>query len=702
MLRLRTFGGCRLERDGAEWDVMPGQRKGLALLALLAAAGDRGLARDVVSAYLWPDSDETHARTSLRQLVHALRRQLGVTDLLPSGVTLRLDSTVVGSDVADFHRALEQRDHLTAVQLYRGAFLDGFYLKGAGEFERWAAVERGSLANANARALEALAETASTKGDIRAAVEWWQRLVRVERLSARATTGLMRALGAAGERAAAVRHAQAYTHLMLEETGSPPDPSVLQLATELQPATVAVPPTSRSVTSVAVLPFAHTGGEAADEPFSDGLTDELIGTLGRMPGLAVTGRSSVFALKRTALGARAIADTLGVTSLLEGSVRRDGERIRVGAQLVNAADGAVLWSETFERPARDIFTVQDEIARAIADALRVKLGTRRARLVRSAANLPAYESYLKGRHILNTRSSKERVLQAIRYFEDAVEHDPLYAPAFAGLSDAYASLAIFAYGRASEEFPRAMAAARKALALDDTLAEAHASLAHALCVHDFEWTAAEREFRRAISLDPWYTFARLAFAICLQDQGRFDEAIAELESARAVDPLAPHVNAVLGRVYVNAGEPDRAITALHEALRLGPELDLVYQQLGHAYLQKEMREEAITALRRAAELSGGRDSAHLAYAYAVTGQRAEAEEIVEGLLDATKCAEPSPFHVAMALVGLGASDAAFHWLERGYTERASFMDGLKVTPAFASLHADPRWNALIRRMRLEP
>jgi TolB-like protein/Tfp pilus assembly protein PilF len=380
---------------------------------------------------------------------------------------------------------------------------------------------------------------------------------------------------------------------------------------------------------VAVLPFINTGGEAADEHFSDGLTDELIGTLGRMPGLAVTGRSSAFAMKGTTLGARAIADALGVSSLLEGSVRRAGDRIRVGAQLVNAADGAVLWSEGFERPARDIFAVQEEIARAIANSLRVKLGRGRAHLVRSAANLAAYEAYLKGRHILNTRSSKERLLQAIRYFEQAAEHDPLYASAFAGLSGAYASLAIFAYGRASEEFPKAMAAARKALALDDTLAEAHASLAHALCVYDFEWTAAEREFRRAISLDPWYTFARLAFAICLQDQGRFEEAITELEAARVADPLAPHVNAVLGRVYVNARQPDQAIAALHEALRLGPELDLVYQQLGHAYLQKGMQQEAITALRHAAELSGGRDSAHLAYACAVAGQRTEAERIVD-------------------------------------------------------------------------
>jgi len=724
MLRLRTFGGCRLERDGAEWDAMPGQRKGLALLALLAAAGERGFAREAVCAYLWPESDEEHARTSLRQLIHALRRQLATPNLLPSGVTLRLDSQFVMSDVVEFQEALQRRNYATAVALYVGPFLDGFYLKNADEFERWVAGERASLANAHARALEALAEHVSSTGDPRGAVEVWRRLASLEPLSARAAIGLMKALAVAGERAAAMRHAQVYAQLVRDEAGTRPDPSVEALAAQLQnpsppngtrtPAirrALEQPALSRSdgvadasrtapVASVAVLPFTNTGGEAADEHFSDGLTDELIATLGRVEGLAVTGRTSVFALKGTTLGTRAIGDALGVSTLVEGSVRRAGDRVRVSAQVVNAVDGAVRWTATFERPAGDIFTVQEEIARAVADALRIKLGAARGHLQRPPANFAAYEAYLKGRHILNTRTSKERLLQAIQYFEDAAQHDPLYAPAFAGLSDAYASLAIFAYGRAGEEFPKAMAAARKALALDDTLAEAHASLAHALCVHDFEWTAAEREFRRSISLDPGYVFARIAFAICLQDQGRFDEAISQLEAARTADPLSPHVNAVLGRVYVNARQADRAIAALHEALRLGPELDLVYQQLGHAYLQQRMPDDAINALRRAAELSGVRDSAHLAYAYAVTDDRGKAEHIVAALLDPTRYQDPPPFHVAMALVGLGNHDAAFQWLDRAYVERASFMDGINVTPAFDPLRGDPRWATLVERMGL--
>ena len=245
-----------------------------------------------------------------------------------------------------------------------------------------------------------------------------------------------------------------------------------------------------------------------------------------------------------------------------------------------------------------------------------------------------------------------------------------------------------------------MAAARKALALDDTLIEAHASLAHALCVYDFEWAAAERAFRRAIALDPGYTFARVAFAICLQDQGRFAEAIAVLEAARAVDPLAPFVSAVLGRVHVNARDPDRAVRALADALELNPRFDLAHQQLGHAYLLLGRHAEALASLRQASALSGGRDAPQVAYALAVTGEREEAAALLRELLDAPADARPPAFNIAMACAGLGDADAAFAWLERGYEERGSFMDGVKVTPAFETLHGDPRWDALLRRMGL--
>lgn len=465
------------------------------------------------------------------------------------------------------------------------------------------------------------------------------------------------------------------------------------------------PTKSAARPSVAVLPFENTSGDPADDAFSAGLTDELIGALSQVPGLRVTGRTSAFALKGSKLALRTVAETLGVSAVVEGSYRRSGKRLRIGAQLVGAADGTVLWAKMYDRETSDVFDVQEELARAIAWALRGRLATdsQSASVVpHPTADLAAYELYLRGRYILNARNSREAILDAIRYFEQAVARAPSFAQAHARLADAYARLGALSLARPANEFSRARAEAMRALELDESLADAHVALAHLQFAFDFDWVASERAFRRAIALDPGDVHARLLFAIPLQDQGRFDEALAQLDTAHAIDPLAPLVGVVRGRVYVNARRPAEAIRPLTEALALSPDLDLAYQQLGHAYLQMGRMNEAIAALQRAAGMSGVRDSAHLAYAYAVAGRRAEAERIMQTLLDPSTPRYIPPFHIAMAYAGLHDADAAFAWLERGYRERGSFMDGLAVTPGFAPLHGDLRWRPLLRRMRLEP
>ena len=469
-----------------------------------------------------------------------------------------------------------------------------------------------------------------------------------------------------------------------------------------RPDRVAPTPTARP--SVAVLPFENTSGDPTDDAFSDGLTDELIGALGQVPGLRVAGRTSAFALKGSRLGIRAVAETLGVTAVVEGSFRRSGGRLRVGAQLVSAPDGTVLWAETYDREMADVFDVQEELARAILHALRGSLAAGRppSQTLRPTEDLGAYELYLRGRYILHARNSRDAIRAAIGYFEEAVTRDPSFAHAHARLGDAHARLGALAHGRPDTEFARARAAARRALELDSTVAEAHVALGHVLFASNFDWVASERAFRRAIALDPSDAHARVLLAIPLQDQGRVDEALAQLDTARAIDPLAPLVGVVRGRVYVNARRPADAIRPLTEALTLSPDLDLAYQQLGHAHLQAGRHAQAIAALQRAAALSGIRDSAHLAYAYAVTGRRADAQRIVRALTEPSAGRYIPPFHLALAYVGLGDVDAAFAWLERGYTERGSFMDGLAVTPAFTPLHGDPRWRPLLRRMHLQP
>jgi serine/threonine-protein kinase len=728
MFRLHTFGGCFVTHDGARFDLLSGHRKGLALLAMIAASGERGASRDTVLAYLWPDSDEPRARTSLKQLVHSLRQQSGAPTMLLSSATLRLNPDVIASDVDEFRDAIRRGDHEAAVRLYAGPFLDGFYLRGIDGFERWAAAERAPLARDFARALEALAEHASASGDPSRSVEWWRRLAETEPLSARAATGLMLALDAAGERAAALQHARSHEQVVRDELGVAPDPTVTDLASRLQApvnatrrAPIAAPrapndlrrvdgaattPVRDPRASIAVLPFANTGGDPSDQPLVDGLTDELIAALGKIPGLKVTGRTSTFALGGRGLGAREVARTLGVATVLEGSVRRSGARLKVSAQLVSAEDDGVLWTETYARELSDVFALQEEIAQAIVGALRVKLrrpsgGSGQGRLVgRPPASLEAYELYLKGRYVWYTRFSGDALTLALSYFEQAAALDPLYARAYAGISDAHALLAIFGYTRASEGFTAAKTAAHRALALDDSLAEAHVSLAHVLFVHDFAWDASERSFRRAIDLDPASPTAHSFFAVCLQDQARFDEAIVELQTARSIDPLSSHVGNLVGRVYVNARRADDAIRALRDALELNPHSDLAYQQLGHAYLHKSMTAEALAAFRQAAALSGPRDTAHLAYALAVTGDHAQARRLLNHLCDGSAHADRLAFHIAMAQAGLGDVDEAFRWLERGFADRAAFMDGVRVTPAFDVLHGDPRWASLLGRMGL--
>ena len=797
MIKLRTFGGLFLERDGTRLDALSGQRKGLALLAMLAAAGERGVSRETALSLLWPDSPEDRARTSLRQLVHALRSQLEEPELLEQSAELRLNPGVTASDVADFRDAIDRGSLSAAVAHYAGPFLHGFQLKGADGFERWAETERSNLAQTVLRTLERLAAQATRAGDVHGAVEAWRRLTNLEPLSARLTIGLMNALDAAGERNAALQHARVFHALSRQELdgtpdrvvtelearlraavvpGSPPmavtgvatSPSSLRTGDTISPGERVAPQTTPSmlvdppalaltspagaprraglrlfvlalagaaiivvgfalqairqrgdaatntrqatgnlgspvtVASVAVMPFVNTSGDPTNEPLSDGLTDELIGALGRIPDLRVVGRTSVFAMKGRGLTVHAVGDTLGVASVVEGSVRRVGDHIKVTSQLVRVTDNVVLWADSYDRTLTDVLAVQEEIARSIVSALRIRLGgPLTPRLVgRTTADPVAYDLFLRGRHIFSTRPDRDGVRRSRDYLEQAVARDTTFARAYAALADVHIRLAVFGFGLPKEEFSLARAAATRALALDSALAEAYAALGHIKCMADYDWVGAERAFRRSIELDPGYTFVRIPFGICLMSEGRFAEAVAQLDSAHIADPLDAGPSNVLGRVYVSARQPDLAIRQLAAALELNPLFDLAYQQLAHAYVQKRGYPEAIAAMRRAAALSGIRDSAQLAYVYAVSGARDEASQLLQLLVRTPSNRYIPPYHVAMAYAGLGNTDSAFLWLDRAYAERASFMGGVKVEPGFATLHNDPRWNVLLARMGL--
>jgi serine/threonine protein kinase/tetratricopeptide (TPR) repeat protein len=451
--------------------------------------------------------------------------------------------------------------------------------------------------------------------------------------------------------------------------------------------------------SVAVLPMVNTSGDPENEHFSDGLTDELIGAFSKVEGITVTGRTSTFALKGKGLSVRAIADLLHVEHVLEGSVRRAGDRLKVRVHLVNA-DGGVLWSESFDRRLEDVFAVQEEIAQAVVGALEVRLGATSGPLVRPPTkDLTAYDLYLKGRYV-RRGMAPDQMQQAIGYLEQAVARDPSYARAYAWLSDAHWLLIVLASRPTSEEVPPARAYAASALALDVSLAEAHWAVGQILFGVDWNWAAAEAELRRAIALDPGFEEARHLCAILLITQNRMEEAAAELTRTLADDPLLAAAHHTFGRLYISTRRPDEAIIHLREAVALQSGFSLAHAQLGHAYLQKAMTAPAIAEFEIAARLGAASDKAHLAYGYAMVGRHSEALSILATLIESGRYCPP--FHTALAYTGLGDHSEALRWLEHGYEQRDPWMTTLNIDRSFDPLRTGSRFGDIVRRIGLVP
>ncbi len=375
MLRFRTLGGAVVEREGAPAGGVAGQKKSLALLALLAPSGERGMSRDKILAYLWPETEPERAGHRLTQVLYALRRYCNAESLFLGSNELRLNPEVILCDVQEFSAARGAGDLERAVSLYGGPFLDGFFLSGAAEFERWVDNERAGLANQHAEALETLAADAAARGDSRSAAQWWRRLAEQDPLSSRVTVHLMSALAAAGNRAAALEHAREYEALVRDELGAAPNPAIGALAAQLR--RPREPPirqgTAGSAITVAVLPFANLSSAESNGYFAEGLGDELAAALGRIDGVRVTARTSVQMFRGVELDAREIGRRLGVAALIEGTVRQAGERIRLHVRLVDAGDGLERWCERFDRQVEDVFATQDELTAAILKGIEIPL-----------------------------------------------------------------------------------------------------------------------------------------------------------------------------------------------------------------------------------------------------------------------------------------------------------------------------------------
>ena len=458
------------------------------------------------------------------------------------------------------------------------------------------------------------------------------------------------------------------------------------------------------IQSLAVLPLENLSGDPAQEYFADGMTEELITDLSQIEAIRVISRTSAMRYKGSNKSLPDIARELNVDALVEGSVQRSGNRVRITAQLIYAPTDRHLWADSYERNLQDVLSLQDDVARDIADNIKVHLTpTEKARLsTSSSVNPQAYQSFLEGRYYWSMRT-EDGINQGIKSFQKAIQEDPHYAQAYAGLADSYFALAGYRIRPGREVYPLAKAAALKALEIDEELAEAHTPLAAILAENDFDLNAAEKEIRRAIELNPNYATAHQWYAeVILVPLGRREEAIGEMERAQQLDPLSLAINTDFGYVLYLEREPDRAIIQLQKTLAMYKSFPAPHLYLARAYLQKKMVAEAMQELRTAADLSGGHPfyRAWLGYGYAVSGESREALRIVDELTKIAGGKYVSSYDMAAIFMGLRRKDQAVTLLQKAYEERASHFHHLGVEPIFDPLRSDSRFQALVREIGL--
>ncbi|MCZ6916013.1 MAG: protein kinase [Gemmatimonadetes bacterium] len=471
-------------------------------------------------------------------------------------------------------------------------------------------------------------------------------------------------------------------------------PSAVSVPQAFTPSEPIAPPAAKSI---AVLPFANMSPDPENEYFSDGITEEIINALAQMPDLHVASRTSSFAFKNKMQDMAEIGARLRVANVLEGSVRKAGSKLRITAQLINAADGYHLWSERYDREMDDVFAIQEEIAAKIASELKVKFAASKSdRPVQPPTdNLEAYQLYLKGRYLWNQRD-KAGLRQATEYYLRAIERDPNYAPAYAGLADTYLLMAAYHFMDGSEAHEKAKEAVERALALDEGMAEAHASRAQ-LLRDEMRWEEEEREYQRAIELNPNYPTAHQWYGTMLVAQGRFEEAIREIRKAEKLDPLSHAISVTVAVVLFMARKYNRALRQLHTALELEPDFASTHAWFGIVYAQLGRHDEAVRSSQRAAELNPDNPNvlAGLAQSYAVTGQRDKALELIGDVKQRGGAA-----WIASSYTALGETDLAFEWLDKMVDQPDAWqlMYYLNVYPFFDPLRSDPRYPELAKRL----
>ena len=455
----------------------------------------------------------------------------------------------------------------------------------------------------------------------------------------------------------------------------------------------------KQIDSIAVMPFENQSGSADVEYLSDGMTESLINSLSKLPNLSVKARNTVFRYKGSEINEKKVGDELSVQALLFGRLTQRGDNLSIYMSLVDVQSGTVLWGENYDRRMQDLTVLQNDIVRDVSQKLRTRLSNADAKALTTnyTQNSEAYQHYLKGRHFWAKRSP-EAIRKSIEYFNRAIEIDPSFARAYSGLADAY----VVPSNRIPphEGMPRAKAAALRALEIDETLAEAHTSLARVLQVYDWNWKEAEKEFKRAIELDPKYPIAHQWYGGWLERMGRIDLGIAERKVALELDPLSAITNFELGQAYLFSRDYDRALEQFNKTLELDPDFPAALQYLPLVYAHKGMYAEAIAQIEERPETRVIDITGTPGYVYAMAGRTREAREILEKLKQLREKEYITPVAIAYVYIGLGEKDEASAWLGKGYEDRAFQMQMLNVDPRWDSLREDPRFVGLMRRVGL--
>jgi len=707
MITVQLLGGASLRSGDTPLSGPPAQRHRIALLTLIIAAWPQPLSRDRAMALLWPERDLANARRLLNLAVHVLRGALGEGAIASTGDGLLLNPSLLNCDLHELRAAIAADAPENVVRLYAGPLLDGFHLDDSTDFGYWLEERRSEIAHAYIGALLVLAQRQEQSGDVHGRVGTCRRLVAADPHSGVHALALMRALDAAGDRAAAMQHASEHARRRRADLDVEPDPEVVALAEQLRiaPAARQQSPSASvraRLPSVAVLPFLNLSGDAENEYFADGITEDVITHLSKIRALKVISRTSVMTFKQRSLSLKEIGAKLGATTLLDGSVRRSGDRVRIVAKLIDVATDQHLWAETYDRQLTDIFSIQTDVALQIAAALKAEISKDEQMRVRRepTQDIEAYQLFLKGREWF-IKYQNQTFMRAIDCYERAIARDPTFALAFAHLANACVELAEMGATEPDVVYRRAREAAANALRLDPDLYAAHCTMGYLKMVREFDWSGAERDFKRALELSPSSADTYALYGRLCAGLGRYDEAIALQQRAHELDPLAQRMDVLT--TMLRAGRYDQAVSAAEEAVELDPDYDRARATLGWAYFLSGKMAEGLAELQRAVALAPENTIwlGQLGQAYAMAGDAEKAQAKLRELEERARGTYVSPYHFAYVYTGLGDSDRAMDWLERAVAERTGPAYGIKGSFLLAPLQKHPRFRALLRQMKLE-